>query len=100
MKIKWFVLTLGLVLVFLVIRTLYTAGTFKTINGHFEGVTTKIYSEMPGTEDLDADYDKGWLFISSSDRWKSRKGEAADDGIFLLSMDSMGSPKKLASTYT
>jgi arylesterase / paraoxonase len=99
MKKKWIALTLGLVLVSLVIRTLYTAGSFKTINNHFEGTSKKIYTEMPGTEDLDADYDKGWLFISSSDRWKSRNGEATGDGIFLLSMDSAGSPKKLVTTY-
>ncbi len=96
---KWIALAIGATFIFFVGRTLYTAGSFKTIHNHLEGSVKKIYNEMPGTEDLEVDYEKGLLFISSSDRWKTMRGESSKDGIFLLRLDSASGPKKLVTTY-
>ena len=84
-----------------VLNTLYSAGVFKTISPHLEGELKTIYTNMPGTEDLEIDYEKELLFISSTDRWKEWKGEKADGGIYVLQLDSVNAvPRKLVTTYT
>ena len=54
---------------------------------------------MPGTEDLDIDYQKGLLFVSSTDRWEQLKGKPVEGGIYLLQLDSGIAPRKLPTTY-
>ncbi len=95
-------LTLGFliaVLVLFIINTLYSAGVFKQIISHTEGRVKELYTTMPGTEDMDIDYSKGLLFISSTDRWKQLKGGSSNGGIYILQLDSGNTPKKLAHTY-
>ena len=87
------------VLVLFIINTLYSAGVFKKIISHTEGGVKQLYTTMPGTEDMDVDYDKGLLFISSTDRWKQLKGESSNGGIYILQLDSGRFPKKLITTY-
>ena len=102
MKRKWLKILLGAtvaLLVLFIINTLYSAGAFKTIIPHLEGTVKTVYTTMPGTEDMDIDYQKGLLFISSTDRWKQLKGEAVEGGIYLLQLDSGITPKKLPTTY-
>jgi hypothetical protein len=102
MKKNLFKISIGAIatiLVIFIINTLYSAGVFKTLAPHLEGQLKTIYTTMPGTEDMDIDYEKGLLFISSTDRWKQLKGEVVDGGIYLLQLDSGLAPKKLITTY-
>jgi arylesterase / paraoxonase len=87
------------ILVIFIINTLYSAGVFKTLAPHLEGQLKTIYTTMPGTEDMDIDYQKGLLFISSTDRWTQLKGEPVEGGIYLLQLDSGAVHKKLVTNY-
>jgi arylesterase/paraoxonase len=101
MKKKWILAAVIIALIILVIKTLYVAGSFKTITPHIEGSISKIYYGIPGAEDMDLDDAKGSIFISSADRWKTQMGlEAETDGIYLLQPDSAQPPRKLVTTYT
>src|SRR6185295_16382420 len=100
MRKKWIGAALAATLILFIVRTLYTAGTFKTIHNHMDGSVIQNYTSMPGTEDLDIDREKGLMFISSSDRGKVMRGEPADDGIYLLDLNGNGEPRKLSTTYT
>jgi arylesterase/paraoxonase len=102
MKIKFIPLLIGFLaasLVIFILNTLYSAGVFKTLTPHVEGQVKTIYQNMYGTEDMDIDYQKGLLFISSTDRWKQLKGELVEGAIYLLQLDSGNAPKKLPTTY-
>jgi len=78
-----------LALAYFVLNTLYVAGVFKSINSHAEGEISRIYTNVPGTEDLAIDRHSGKMFISSTDRWKLQEGEISfTDGIYLLQLDS------------
>jgi arylesterase/paraoxonase len=87
------------ILALYILNTLYSAGVFKTLKPHLEGTIKTIYTTMPGTEDLDIDYQKGLLFISSTDRWEQLKGKPVEGGIYLLQLDSGIAPRKLPTTY-
>jgi arylesterase/paraoxonase len=87
------------VLILFILNTLYSAGVFKTLKPHLEGTIKTIYTTMPGTEDMDIDYQKGLLFISSTDRWEQLKGKPVEGGIYLLQLDSGIAPRKLSTTY-
>jgi len=100
MKKKWILLSVFAVIIFLVIKTLYVAGSFKTIRPHMEGNLHTTYYGIPGPEDMDLDDSTGLLFISSADRWKTQAGIPASDGIYLLNLDSFNQPRKLATTYS
>jgi arylesterase / paraoxonase len=102
MKRKLLKISLGAIvsiLTLFIINTLYSAGVFKIITPHLEGTVKTIYTTIPGTEDMDIDYQKGLLFISSTDRWKQLRGESAEGGIYTLQLDSGLYPKKLVTTY-
>jgi hypothetical protein len=75
---------MGTILALKVLNMLYTAGVFKTLTPHLQGTIKTIYTTMPGTEDMDVDYQKGLLFISSTDRWEQLKGNPVEGGIYLL----------------
>jgi arylesterase / paraoxonase len=98
-KLKIGVTILILALLAFIGNTLYTSGLFKTLTPHLEGNVKAMYRSMYGTEDLDIDYKKGLLFISSSDRWKQLKGEPVEGSIFLLQLDSGIAPTKIPTTY-
>ncbi|MFN7258474.1 MAG: SMP-30/gluconolactonase/LRE family protein [Cyclobacteriaceae bacterium] len=87
------------VLILFILNTLYSAGVFKTLKPHLEGTIKTIYTTMPGTEDMDIDYQKGLLFISANDRWEQLKGKPVEGGIYLLQLDSGIVPRKLPTTY-
>jgi arylesterase/paraoxonase len=87
------------ILALYILNTLYSAGVFKTLKPHLEGTIKTIYTTMPGTEDLDIDYQKGLLFVSSTDRWEQLKGKPVEGGIYLLQLDSGIAPRKLPTTY-
>jgi hypothetical protein len=66
MKKRWILLSVFAVIIFLVIKTLYVAGSFKTIRPHMEGNLHTTYYGIPGPEDMDLDDSTGLLFISSN----------------------------------
>ncbi len=85
-KLLWLI---PLALAYFIWDTLYDAGVFKSINNHVEGEVSRIYTNVPGTEDLAVDSNSGILFISSTDRWKLQEGEKSEtDGIYILHLDS------------
>jgi len=100
MRKKWILLAVAAILIFLVIKTLYVAGSFKTIHPHMAGSLVDEFQGIPGPEDMDLDDSTGLLFISSSDRWKIQSGLPSEDGIYLLHPDSAGQPRKPATTFT
>ena len=100
MKKMWAVYAVLAAVVYLVVNTLYTAGSFKLIKPHLEGTTSAVYAGIPGPEDMDLDHDSGLLFISSSNCWKTLNGLPSNDGIYMLSADSAQQPRKLITSYT
>lgn len=100
MKIKWILLLLLILLIGLIIKTMYDAGSFKTIEPHFEGKEIITYTNVAGPEDLDVDDESGLLFISSTDRRKSKLKYNETDGIYLLDLNDIdGVPELIESTY-
>lgn len=99
MKKMWAVYAAVAVVVYLVGNMLFVAGVFKSIEPVNLGTTSAVYAGIPGPEDMDLDDATGLLFISSSDRWKTMKGEPSDDGIFVVAPDSAQQPHKIPTTY-
>lgn len=99
MKKMWAVYTVIAAVLYLIVSTLHTAGSFKSINPHLEGTPTAIYTAASGPEDMDLDDATGSVFISSSNRWRNLRGQPSDDGIFLLQSDSAASPRKLITLF-
>jgi len=95
---KRFLVILILVVGFFLLKTFYQAGQFKSIDPHFDGKVSKIYTNMPGPEDLQVDHKTGVLFISSA----ARRGEeeSNNDGIYILDLTSTESPILLSTDYT
>jgi len=93
---KRFLVILILVVGFFIVKTLYQAGQFKTIDEHFDGEVTNIYTNMPGPEDMQVDYATGNLFIASATRRKNEN--SLNDGIYLLNLDSGEVPVLLPNT--
>ncbi len=99
---KYLKIGLGFLLVCVVIfilNTLYAAGVFTTLTPHVDGQIETTYTNTPGAEDMDIDYSKGLLFISSTDRWKQLQGEEVEGGVYLLQLDSGKVPTKIPTTY-
>ncbi len=71
-----------LILTFFVIRTMYNAGSFKTISPHFDG-TEQIVETLPGTEDITIDQETGIAYISTDDRRSTLKGEKGKKGAIM-----------------
>lgn len=91
---------LGIAIVGFVVKTLNDAGSFKTINPHFDGTVQKIEG-ISGVEDLTIDHETGLALLSSDDRWgyllhqKPKKG-----GIYLLDLnDSLSKPIELTHNF-
>ena len=97
---KYILILVLFAIVYFVVNTLVEAGVFKTIENHSELTNTRTYNNIPGPEDLDIDEENGFLFISSTDRWKLRGGEQTNDGIYLLNLSEDTLPYKLHTTFT
>jgi len=91
-----------LVVLIVLLKTLYIGGVFKNFANYNAGRITRIYTNMPGTEDLAYDAVHHLLFISSANRWATTlKHENPLDGIYALNMDSLNQvPKKILTTYS
>jgi arylesterase/paraoxonase len=96
---KYIALIVVLALIFFVLKTLYDAGSFKTIENHSDLTNISIYEGIAGPEDFDVDADNGWLFISSTERWNLAKGKKTNDGIYLLDLKKDTIPYLLATNY-
>lgn len=93
----------GFIVLILVFKTLNIGGVFKTIHNYNAGKTIQIFTNMPGTEDIDYDRAHNLLFISSSNRWATMlKNKNPLDGIYALDLnDSLNKvPKKILTTYS
>lgn len=100
MKIKWILLLLLVLIAGFVVKTMYDAGSFKKIEPHFEGKVIITYTNVAGPEDLDVDDESGLLFISSTDRRKSKTEKNNADGIYSLDLNNAnGIPEQIESTY-
>jgi len=98
MKTKIGLLIVAIIIAF-IINTLYQAGSFSTIENYSQLTNVSSYDNVSGTEDLAIDTTKGLLFISSTDRWKFKNKQKAEDGIYILNINSNAKPVKLATTY-
>ncbi len=93
-------LILFLALSYFIYNKLESSGVFKDIKNNFKGTVSKVYDNMPGTEDIDVDRERGWMFISSADRWSLRAtGKTNTDGIYLLMPDSSTEATKIPTTF-
>lgn len=99
MRLKWALTILVLVIAGMLANTLYVAGVFKTLQPHFEGSLQLMYNQIPGPEDMDIDYEKGLLFISSTNRWENMKGHSGDGAIWLFHLDTSAEPVRLMNTF-
>jgi len=68
---------------FAVFAILIPAGTFKTIEPHFDGTTEIIPIEIPGPEDIEIDRKEGLVFISVDDRRSNRDNPGSVEGGIL-----------------
>jgi arylesterase/paraoxonase len=73
-------------LILFVIKTLYDAGQFRSIDPHFSGRCTPVKLACP--EDIDIDPSSGIAFISSSDRRAAMRGEKTQGAIYGYSLRS------------
>jgi arylesterase/paraoxonase len=73
-------------LILFVIKTLYNAGQFRSIDPHFSGRCTPVKLACP--EDIDIDPSSGIAFISSSDRRAAMRGEKTQGAIYGYSLKS------------
>ena len=96
---KYIFLVVLIALVYLVVNTLYDAGSFKTIENHSDLKNISIYTGIAGPEDFDVDPDSGWLFISNTDRWNVAKGNKTNDGISLWKLNQEAAPYLLTTTF-
>jgi len=71
-------------LVLFLIKTLYNAGQFKSIESRCACECTPVKLACP--EDIDVDYETGMAFISSSDRRAAMRGEKTQGGIYGYSL--------------
>jgi arylesterase / paraoxonase len=99
MTLKRILVILVLVVIFFVVKLYYQSGQFKSIENHFNGKVTKVYNNVPGPEDMQIDHLTGNLFISGTNRRSTNGETSADDGIYLLNVDSAGNPALLANDY-
>lgn len=76
-----------------------STGFFKTLENRFEGKVLKSI-DIVGAEDMQADYEGGFLLISSDDRAGHRDGDAKQGALYKIDLkDAALTPQKLISTY-
>ncbi len=72
-------------ILFLVIKTLYDAGEFKSINPHFEGNCESVFG-LNGPEDITI-LNNGIAFISVDDRWKTLAENPSQGHIYSYDLN-------------
>jgi Gluconolactonase len=95
---KRFFVIFSLVIGFYVLKTLYQAGQFKSINNHVIGEVIKIYTNVAGPEDMQVDRTTGNLFISSTNR-RERGINLPQNGIYILNLENDDTPRILPTDY-
>jgi arylesterase/paraoxonase len=98
MKRMWAVYAIVAAVLYAIVSTLYVAGSFKSINPR-QAETVEVIRGIYGPEDMDMDEAKGRLYISSSNRWRTQRGLASADAIWVLDVDSSASPHRLATDF-
>ena len=94
---RWIGAGLGLVIVLgggFVVRTLYVAGQFRSIEPHFSG-RCQVVSGAVGPEDLTVHPKTGIVYVSAYDRRAARAGEPIAGGIFAY--DPASQPPRLVN---
>jgi len=81
-------LVLVVVAALFVIDLLADAGSFKTIEPHFDGVCRPLAGAV-GAEDMALSEPSGLLFVSSDDRRATARGERSQGGIYVLDLDEI-----------
>ena len=94
------VLVIILVIGSFVLRTVWRAGSFKTISNSFSGSTQKIEGPT-GVEDITIDQTTGLTFLSSDDRWASMLHKKPVKGaIYRMNLnDSIPEPIILTNEF-
>lgn len=78
-------ITFLLLLIAFGLKTVYDAGTFKTIKNQFDGTCQKI--NLAGVEDITIDQSSGIAFLSSYDRWAARlSSQEVNGGIYSINL--------------
>ena len=88
------------ILVLFTLKTVWQAGSFKTINNHFSGTTQKLEG-LPGVEDITIDQSTGIAFLSSDDRWSATlRQQSVKGAIYALNLnDSLLRPVNLTEHF-
>ena len=89
-----------LVLLLLVVRTLYFAGSFKRIEptGGAEGIRI---TNIVGAEDIAVDYSTGLAIVSSDDRRSTKAGKPIKGALYLIDLNKGGAVvRNLTDTYS
>lgn len=98
MKILKIVLVVILMILGYVFYIVQSTGFFKTIENRFDGSILKSI-DIVGAEDMQVDYESGFLLISSDDRAGRREGITRPGALYKLDLnDPELSPKKLPRT--
>lgn len=77
------------VLLILVVRTLYFAGTFKRIEPSGSTGGSRVTNIM-GAEDIAVDYRTGLAIVSSDDRRSTRAGNPVKGALYLIDLNKGG----------
>ncbi len=75
------------------------SGQFKTIENKISGKMEVIYHNVPGPEDMQADYTTNKLFIAACSR-RPENLHPERNGIYMLDAQSMEPPRKLVDDYS
>lgn len=89
-KRGWSIVILIIILVFIgfyVYSRLEALGMFDMITPRLIGDCTTVKG-IPGPEDLQADHEKGFIYISSNDRPAIRSGKPLRGGIYRLNLNN------------
>lgn len=99
MKILKIVFVVLLLIIGFVLYTFQSTGFFRTIENRFDGNYLKSI-DIVGAEDMQIDYESGFILISSDDRAGRRDGNPKPGAIYKMDLgDPTLSPQKLPSTY-
>jgi len=82
--IKFAILFVSILLLYVVFGILVPAGMFKTINPHFEGSIQNVDIPIAGPEDITIDQQTGLAFISVDDRRVNIQNPASIEGAILI----------------
>ena len=72
------------IIAYTITNTLIAAGTFKSIEPHFNGTTTKVPLPVAGPEDIAIDTTTGIAFIAVDDRRANHRNPGSVEGAILI----------------